>query len=113
VAHADGGRFQQCHQEKRPVPVLDPSCGNVPDTVRLGSQAGISESVERETWDAGITIDGDSGRTGPGGWWRAEPDVGRVANGVASRVDRLRCIGNGQVPRVVQLAWDKIGRADP
>jgi hypothetical protein len=24
---------------------------------------------------------------------------------VATRVDRLRCIGNGQVPAVAQLAW--------
>jgi DNA (cytosine-5)-methyltransferase 1 len=38
-------------------------------------------------------------------WWKVEPDVGRVAHGVASRVDRLRCIGNGQVPEVVRLAW--------
>jgi DNA (cytosine-5)-methyltransferase 1 len=41
-----------------------------------------------------------------GGWWGAEPNVGRVAHGVASRVDRLRAIGNGQVPAVVRLAWD-------
>ena len=40
-----------------------------------------------------------------GGWWCAEPDVGRVADGVAARVDRLRCLGNGQVPAVVRLAW--------
>lgn len=38
-------------------------------------------------------------------WWETEPDVGRVVDGVASRVDRLRCIGNGQVPAVVKLAW--------
>ena len=38
-------------------------------------------------------------------WWATEPDVGRVAHGVAARVDRLRCLGNGQVPRVVPLAW--------
>ena len=38
-------------------------------------------------------------------WWESEPDVGRVANGVASRVDRLRCLGNGQVPAVAALAW--------
>jgi hypothetical protein len=25
---------------------------------------------------------------------------------VAARVDRLRCLGNGQVPAVVRLAWD-------
>ena len=39
------------------------------------------------------------------GWWEAEPDVGRVAVGVAARVDRLACLGNGQVPAVVRLAW--------
>jgi len=37
-------------------------------------------------------------------WWATEPDVGRVAHGVAARVDRLRCLGNGQVPEVVRLA---------
>jgi DNA (cytosine-5)-methyltransferase 1 len=40
-----------------------------------------------------------------GDWWESEPDVGRVADGVAARVDRLRCIGNGQVPAVAALAW--------
>jgi len=38
-------------------------------------------------------------------WWPAEPEVGRVANGLASRVDRLKAIGNGQVPRVAATAW--------
>lgn len=38
-------------------------------------------------------------------WWESEPLVGRVAHGVASRVDRLRAIGNGQVPAVAALAW--------
>lgn len=40
-----------------------------------------------------------------GGWWAAEPDVGRMAHGVAARVDRLRGLGNGQCPAVVRLAW--------
>ena len=39
------------------------------------------------------------------GWWDIEPDVGRVAHGVAHRVDRLRAIGNGQVPACAALAW--------
>lgn len=46
------------------------------------------------------------GRSGNGSWWRTEPDVGRVANGVAARVDKLRAIGNGQVPAVARLAWE-------
>lgn len=43
--------------------------------------------------------------------WFIEPGLGRVAHGVANRVDRIKCIGNGQVPAVVRLAWETlIGR---
>ena len=38
-------------------------------------------------------------------WWEVEPNVGRVADGVASRVDRLKAIGNGQVPLCAAEAW--------
>ena len=31
-------------------------------------------------------------------WWAAEPSVGRVANGIPNRVDRIRCLGNAVVP---------------
>lgn len=37
--------------------------------------------------------------------WPAEPAMGRVAYGVAYQVDRIRSIGNGQVPRVAATAW--------
>lgn len=40
-----------------------------------------------------------------GEWWSAEPDVGRVAHGVAARVDRLKALGNGQVPAVAATAF--------
>tara|TARA_R100001443_G_scaffold15109_1_gene25006 strand:+ start:2252 stop:3130 length:879 start_codon:yes stop_codon:yes gene_type:complete len=33
-------------------------------------------------------------------WWCTEPSVGRVANGVPNRVDRLRALGNAVVPQV-------------
>ncbi len=42
-----------------------------------------------------------------GRWWLTEPAVGRVANGVPSRVDRLRALGNAVVPQIPEL----IGRA--
>jgi DNA (cytosine-5)-methyltransferase 1 len=38
-------------------------------------------------------------------WWESEPAVGRVADGVAARVDRLKAIGNGQVPVCAMTAW--------
>ena len=47
--------------------------------------------------------------TGNSSWWQAEPDVGRVAHGVAARVDRLKAIGNGQVPAVAATAFRLLG----
>jgi DNA (cytosine-5)-methyltransferase 1 len=38
-----------------------------------------------------------------GNWWQIEPDVGRVANGVSSRVDRLKGLGNAVVPQVAEV----------
>ena len=42
---------------------------------------------------------------GRGKEWPAEPDVGRVADGVANRVDRITALGNGQVSRVAATAF--------
>lgn len=46
---------------------------------------------------------------GNGGWWVAEPELDRVAYRVARGVDRLKAIGNGQVPAVAALAWRLLG----
>ena len=35
-------------------------------------------------------------------WWEVEPNVGRVANGVSSRLDRLKGLGNAVVPQVAE-----------
>lgn len=42
--------------------------------------------------------------------WPAEPGLGRVANGVAHRVDRVKALGNGQVPRVAATAFTLLKR---
>ncbi|WP_343619661.1 DNA cytosine methyltransferase [Acinetobacter proteolyticus] len=42
-------------------------------------------------------------------WWSVEPELGRVADGVAHRVDRLKAIGNGQVPIVAKSAFEFLG----
>ena len=41
----------------------------------------------------------------PSMWWSVEPDLDRVADGVAARVDRIKGIGNGQVPLQAAVAW--------
>ncbi|WWC39950.1 DNA cytosine methyltransferase [Akkermansia muciniphila] len=65
--------------------------GEFPENERLGSQ-GDYHAGRAETNDCGE-------------WWSAEPDVGRVAHGVAARVDRIKAIGNGQVPGVAATAF--------
>jgi DNA (cytosine-5)-methyltransferase 1 len=74
--------------------------GNSSGTVPNPDQAGLQE----RNW-----------RTATGGplatpiqcdWWDSEPDVGRVAHGVAARLDRLKALGNGQVPIVAAQACD-------
>lgn len=42
-------------------------------------------------------------------WWAIEPELGRVADGVANRVDRLKAIGNGQVSIVAKSAFEFLG----
>ena len=48
-------------------------------------------------------------------WWKREPretpieverTLGGMDDGLASRVDRLKAIGNGQVPRVAAISWE-------
>ena len=43
------------------------------------------------------------------GQWAIEPSVGRISYGVASRVDRLKALGNGICPLVADVAWGMLG----
>lgn len=38
-------------------------------------------------------------------WWDVEPRLDRVANGVSNRNERIKAIGNAQVPRVASIAY--------
>ena len=58
----------------------------------------IWQSEIARSWSSGASIGGNQ-------WWASEPDVGRVAHGVDARVDRLKAIGNGQVPLCAATAW--------
>ena len=66
--------------------------GESSDTNSQGLQGRRSEQQLREneterptSWDS---------------WWESEPSVGRVANGIPHRVDRLKGLGNSLVPAI-------------
>lgn len=39
-------------------------------------------------------------------WWDIEPEIPRLAENITKCIDRLKAIGNGQVPACVNLAWE-------
>ena len=62
-----------------------------------------TENVQRQGIPLGVRQERDT--PSGSGWWAVEPRLGRVAHGVAHRVDRLKAIGNGQVPLCAATAW--------
>jgi DNA (cytosine-5)-methyltransferase 1 len=65
----------------------------------------IRIGIKKFGW-GGITVNEENNNKGKLHQWNVEPRLGRVAHGVACRVDRLKAIGNGQVPQVAALAWN-------
>lgn len=39
-------------------------------------------------------------------WWETEPNMGRVADGITFRMDRIKALGNGVVPLQVKTAFE-------
>jgi DNA (cytosine-5)-methyltransferase 1 len=77
-------------------------CENVPDPALPDGKEGNTRSGEVQL---------GRGRTGKFGgidWWATEPNVGRVANGIPSRVDRLKGLGNAIVPQVAAVIMQAI-----
>lgn len=102
MAHAEGARLEEEQRKSQFARPADSSeVGNSDGPRQLQPQRRQQEQRRRPC---------DSGCSDRAGWWAAEPDVGRMAHGVASRVDRLRAIGNGQVPGVAALAWRLLAR---
>lgn len=61
------------------------------------------EAERRVGWE--LAAMGASTTVGVHAWGSFEPCLGRMAHGVACGMDRLKAIGNGQVPRVAAAAW--------
>jgi len=91
-------RSDQCSFESRPsIELVQPSGSSAFMADPNSTQCQGNKRAEREPAQYSDTCGA--------GWWDVEPDVGRVAHGVAARVDRLKAIGNGQVPAVAATAW--------
>jgi DNA (cytosine-5)-methyltransferase 1 len=81
-------------------------------TVQSGDSEDVAHtnSPRREEQRQPVTDEAQHQAAECGGWWETEPGLGRVANGVADRVDRLKAIGNGQVPAVAAIAWQTLSQ---
>lgn len=77
----------------------------IADTTEFRRDARRKGDAEKEPQRRESDRGGQGDGYGTTSWWSTEPDVGRVVDGVAARVDRLKAIGNGQVPAVAALAW--------
>ena len=89
-----GGTRPEKVQPERRCDVLSDTDNGCRTLRRDGELPAVEETT---------TVGADFGGRAPeyvtGEWWPAEPDVGRVAHGVPSRVDRLKCLGNAVVPQ--------------
>lgn len=96
VADADGSGQQGRKQPETPDAAED--TGEQPSRAPAGE---CSEAVydAMRSGCAGDARWGQSQELADGRCWAAEPDVGRVAHGIPTRVDRLKCLGNAVVPQ--------------
>ena len=101
VSNADGTMRTGTLYTRRRLPGFGYICETDSDsydrsrTVRWERQLSTAERNGR-FWSDNF---GGTPEYGGWEWWPAEPDVGRVAHGVPSRVDRLKCLGNAVVPQ--------------
>jgi len=86
------GLQSQCPQRK-----------NTPEFAHNGKQKPMANASDTETAGEGQTNHAVNECVTH--YWSTEPAVGRVAHGVANRVDRLKALGNGQVPAVAARAF--------
>jgi DNA (cytosine-5)-methyltransferase 1 len=76
--------------------------GQGPAEPRDDGQEGNVADADRVPGDVREGARADLPVPPDGGWWATEPAVGRVADGVPGRLDRLRMLGNSVVPQCAE-----------
>ena len=76
----------------------------VADAESIGSIEGRLPSRQKPQY----ALSGVSDKCFAGDFWKTEPDVGRVVNGVPARMDRLRGLGNAVVPQAAREAFERL-----
>ena len=104
---------QRCVPERVPIFARDGAPGVAPGVPCNVANADRAHGEGRRLPWRGEVEYTDANVAGDG-WhpWQIEPALDRVAHGVDSRVDRLRALGNGQVPAVAAMAWQILHGAD-
>ena len=93
-------------QESQHLRESIPESGNVAYPKSIGMEGSGTNGKQESQLQAEQGLPRRNGTRGGTVYWETEPNVCRVANGVANWVDRLKAIGNGQVPEVVATAWE-------
>ena len=110
-----------CRQKRKSANALKPA------TLRQGNGQALPEGTDASSADCGTLADPNSERgrsrnsqrqDAKDAWqsprrsehwgWHSEPAVGRVANGIPKRVDRLRCLGNAVVPKCAAIVANRV-----
>ena len=80
--------------------------------VRCGENVADADSSGFKKQRLGISTEKEYQASECRSFWATEPDVGRVAHGLPSRVDRLRGLGNAVVPQLVHNLFEIIKQVD-
>lgn len=87
------------NRDREPAVPVDAKVARAPDAVHHATRS------QRQGIERAERVGTKHADAGGAGWWESEPRVGRVADGVPSRMDRLHAIGNAQVPIVAATAF--------
>ena len=102
----NGGQPRSDHEEPRKEGLqkqIGTSGTNVADTKGSSRRSKEPHGLRPRVWQTTELREPLSAGATIGDWWKVEPDVGRVADGVPNRVDKLRGLGNAIVPQVAEL----------